>query len=434
METPKPVNNAPQEENPMSIRDIWNLCVNNWKWFVLSVAVCLAAAAFYILRSVPVYNRSSSVLIKEDSRSGSVGADISSAFSDLGLGNTSVNVNNELINFTSPDLLMQVVRNLNLDVNYTRDGFFHDYTLYGTSLPVRVRFLDIANNAGAALTVTPVDSTSVRLNEFVFGGNKAKGEDYTVAYGDTVATVAGKLLVERADYVRNFDFPVRVTRSGFQSATRSCKGRLSAALSGKNTTVIDLNYRDVNTQRAEDVLRMIINVYNENWIKDKNQISISTNDFIADRLNIIEQELGNVDKTITTYRSEHRLPDYASAAQMDMQISAEAGKQLMDLNNQLSIARYLQSDIRAAGNGSLLPANVGLNDPRPAAVFAARRRPYLPGQLHQGSERADPVLPARAVLLAGACERHPVAGGPAPLRRAPAEGQGGPVPLPPAEA
>lgn len=362
METPKTVNNAPQEENPMSIRDIWNLCINNWKWFVLSVIVCLAAAAFYILRSVPVYNRSSSVLIKEDSRSGSVSADISSAFSDLGLGNSSVNVNNELINFTSPDLLMQVVRNLNLDVNYTRDGFFHDYTLYGTSLPIRVRFLDIANNAGAALTVSPVDSATVRLNEFVFGGDKAKGEDYTVAYGDTVATVAGKLLVERADYVRTFDFPVRVTRSGFQSATRSCKGRLSAALSGKNTTVIDLNYRDVNTQRAEDVLRMIINVYNENWIKDKNQISISTNDFIADRLNIIEQELGNVDKTITTYRSEHRLPDYASAAQMDMQISAEAGKQLMDLNNQLSIARYLQSDIRAAGSGALLPANVGLND------------------------------------------------------------------------
>ena len=361
METPKPVNNAPQEENPMSIRDIWNLCVNNWKWFVLSVAVCLAAAAFYILRSVPVYNRSSSVLIKEDSRSGSVGADISSAFSDLGLGNTSVNVNNELINFTSPDLLLQVVKNLNLNVNYTRDGFWHDYTLYGSSLPVRVRFLDIANNAGAALTVTPVDSAQFLIDDFVFQGDKVKGE-ITAAYGDTVATAAGRIVVDNAEYASDFDFPVRVTRSGFQNATRACRSRLSAALNGKNTTVIDLNYKDVNTQRAEDVLRMIINVYNENWIKDKNQISISTNEFIADRLNIIEQELGSVDKTITSYRSAHRLPDFASAAQMDMQISAEAGKQLMDLNNQLSIARYLQSDIRSAGNGALLPANVGLND------------------------------------------------------------------------
>ena len=353
---------ARQADNAMTIRDIWNLCFSHWKWFVLSVLVCLAAASLYILRTVPVYTRSSSVLIKEDRNSGSVSADIASAFSDLGLGQTSVNVNNELINFTSPDLLMQVVRNLNLDVNYTRPGRFHDHTLYGSSLPVRVRFLDIANNAHAAMTVRAADTASVHIGDLVFQGEKRKGEQFTVAYGDTLETAAGRLVVERAEYGGKFDFPVRVTRSGFQSATRSCKSRLSAALNGKNTTVIDLNYRDVNTQRAEDVLRMIINVYNENWIKDKNQISISTNEFIADRLSIIEQELGNVDKTITTYRSEHRLPDYASAAQMDMQISAEAGKQLMELNNQLSIARYLQSDIRAAGSGALLPANVGLND------------------------------------------------------------------------
>ena len=361
MENDKNVKPAVQEENPMSIRDIWNLCINHWKWFVLSVVICLAAASFYILRSVPVYSRSSSVLIKEDRRSGSVSADIASAFSDLGVGQTWVNVSNELVNFTSPDLLMQVVKNLNLDVNYTRDGFFHDYTLYGSSLPVRVRFLDIPQNAGAAMTVTPVDSASVRLDDLVYLGEKVKGR-YDVTYGDTVETEFGKIVVEPAEYKGKFDFPVHVTRAGYQSATRGCRGRLNAALNGKNTTVIDLNYRDVNTQRAEDVLRMIINVYNENWIKDKNQISISTNEFIAERLNIIEQELGSVDKTITTYRSEHRLPDYASAAQMDMQISAEAGKQLMDLNNQLSIARYLQSDIRSAGNGALLPANVGLND------------------------------------------------------------------------
>lgn len=361
METPNTINNAPQEENPMSIRDIWNLCISHWKWFVLSVIVCLAAAAFYILKTVPVYSRSSSVLIKEDRRSGSVSADIASAFSDLGVGQTWVNVSNELVNFTSPDLLLQVVKNLNLDVNYVREGFFHDNTLYGSSLPVRVRFLDIPQNAGAALTVTPVDSVKVRLDGFVYQGEKVKDE-FEAAYGDTVETAFGKIVVEPAEYKGTFDFPVLVTRAGFQAATRSCRSRLNAALNGKNTTVIDLTYRDVNTQRAEDVLRMIINVYNENWIKDKNQISISTNEFIAERLNIIEQELGSVDKTITSYRSAHRLPDFASAAQMDMQMSAEAGKQLMDLNNQLSIARYLQSDIRSAGNGALLPANVGLND------------------------------------------------------------------------
>ena len=55
---------------------------------------------------------------------------------------------------------------------------------------------------------------------------------------------------------------------------------------------------------------------------------------------------------------------------MDMQLSAEAGKHLMELNNQLSIARFLQSDIRGAAADALLPANVGLDDPSTQAQIS----------------------------------------------------------------
>ena len=48
---------------------------------------------------------------------------------------------------------------------------------------------------------------------------------------------------------------------------------------------------------------------------------------------------------------------------MEMQLSAEAGKHIMELNNQLSIARHLQTEIRNAGPSSLIPANVGISDP-----------------------------------------------------------------------
>ena len=352
-----------QEENNMSLKDIWALCVNNWKWFAISLGVCLLAATFYIIKTVPVYTRSASVLIKEDRKSGSVSADISSAFTDLGFGQTRVNVNNEIINFLSPDLMMQVVKNLHLDVDYKLQGLRYKHTIYGSSLPVQVEFLDLGRNESAGLTLTLTDSASVSLKDFVRGKDKVKGSA-VAAYGDTTETPLGKILVTRSQYADEAkpDRPILVTRRGLQGTARAYRSRLSAVLSDKNTTVINLGFKDVNTQRAEDVLRMVINVYNENWIKDKNQITTSTNEFIADRLRIIEQELGSVDKTITSYRSEHRLPDYTSAARMDMELSAEAGKHLMELNNQLSIARFLQSDISGAAPGTLLPGNVGLND------------------------------------------------------------------------
>ena len=354
-----------QTDKTLSIRDVFALCLGNWKWMLVSFVLCMLLATYYCIKTVPVYERSASVLIKEDRRSNTVQGDVSQAFSNMGMGITKVNVFNEIVNFKSPDLMLQVAKNLNLDVDYKVKGIRYYHTLYGTSLPVQVSFLDFQKSrfSGMKLTVSD-DSTTVTLHDFSQYGNELDADDIKVAYGDTVETPLGRLVVRRSEYAGDaiVDRPIHVTRTSPQSAAGVCRGRLSVDLSDKNTTIIDMHYRDVNTQRAEDVLQMIINCYNENWIKDKNQITISTNEFIAERLKVIEQELGSVDKTITSYRSTHRLPDAGAVAQMDMQISAEASKHLMELNNQLSIARFLQSDIRSAPAGTLLPANVGLDD------------------------------------------------------------------------
>ena len=354
-----------QTDKTLSVRDVFGILLGNWKWLLVSFAICMLAAMYYCIKAVPVYYRSASVLIKEDRKSGTIGADMSQTFNNMGLGVSRVNVYNEIVNFRSPDLMLQVARNLNLDVDYKLKGLRYYHTIYGTGLPVKVNFLDYERSCFSAMKlILNEDSTTVTLKDFSRGGSEIEAEDIIAAYGDTVQSPLGKLVVSRSEYAgqAEVDRPIIVTRTSPQAAAGGIRSRLSAELNDKNTTIIDLGLRDVNTQRAEDILRMVINVYNENWIKDKNQITTSTNEFIADRLRIIEQELGSVDKTITSYQSEHRIPDYKAAASMDMQLSAEAGKHLMELNNQLSIARFLQSDISGAAPGTLLPANVGLED------------------------------------------------------------------------
>ena len=360
--------NVPNREEPLSIKDIWNMCLSHWYWFAIAVGICLFIAAFYILKTTPVYTRSASVLIKEDAKGRTVSADISSAFSDLGFGQTRVNVNNEIVNFKSPDLMYEVVKNLNLNINYWKPGRFHDWPLYGSQLPVNIEFLTLGDNEYASLVIIPKDTANVVLEGFVHkkGGDKFKFSDKVPAHlGDTVKTPVGDVKVIRtlfADDIK-FDHPLKISRSGYLATARAYSNKLSATLNGKNTTVIDLAINDVNTRRAEEILQMVINVYNENWIKDKNQITTSTNEFIAERLRVIEEELGDVDKSITKFQSENMVPDIGAAATMEMQLSAEAGKHIMELNNQLSIARHLMTEIRNAGPSSLIPANVGISDP-----------------------------------------------------------------------
>ena len=365
MATPNTPSAQQQRQQQLGFLELWSLCLSKWRWFVLSVGLCLLAAALYILTTPPVYTRSASILVKEDLKGRSIATDAAQAFNSIGFVQANVNVNNEIINFQSPDLMTEVVRRLGIDTEYKEKDFRYDRTLYGDRLPLRLQFLDLPDNGAAQLSLKATGPEKYALTGFVLPKDKShKGETVQAAIGDTVSTPLGRIALQAPAYA---DVPVPegtilVTKRSPYAAARGILGRLSVALSNRDATVINLTLQDVNTQRATEILNMMINVYNEIWIKDKNQITTATNEFIADRLRIIEDELGDVDRTISSFRSEHRIPDTGASVGLDMQLSAEAGRDIQALNNQLSIARYLSTYIRDT-RGSLLPSNAGLSEP-----------------------------------------------------------------------
>ena len=77
------------------IQDLFYLCLGKWHWFVVSLAVCLGIAVWYLLTTPPVYTRSASILIKDDSKGKSASTDMET-FSDFGLFTSNTNVNNEM--------------------------------------------------------------------------------------------------------------------------------------------------------------------------------------------------------------------------------------------------------------------------------------------------------------------------------------------------
>lgn len=85
-------------------------------------------------------------------------------------------------------------------------------------------------------------------------------------------------------------------------------------MSDEKGTVIKLDINDRSKERGEDILEALIDAYNESWVVDKNQIATSTSNFITDRLAVIEQELGNVDKDISQFKSDNLVPDVEAAS------------------------------------------------------------------------------------------------------------------------
>ena len=354
---------AAKADDAIRIQDLYYLCLARWKWFVLSLAVCLGFTVIYLLKTPPVYTRTASLLIKEDSKGQSMSGDIGAAFSDLGLFQSRTNVNNELISLKSPAVMYDVVKRLHLEVDYTTEGHFYPQVRYGRNLPLTVTFVELADNESASLVVEAVRPEGIRLTAFIRNGEELDGT-VVGALNDTLNTPVGKLVVRAATAYHSWQEQpelLTISRSPLNAAVSRYSGGLEVALNNEKATILDLSFRDVCIQRAEEVLNTLIAVYNENWIKDKNQIAVSTSMFINDRLEVIEGELGNVDENISTFKSENLLPDVQAASQLYMSESSQAKSQILTLNTQLSMARYIRNYLTAASSrNQLLPANSGL--------------------------------------------------------------------------
>ena len=370
---PNPMARPNQTEDFIRLQDLLYLCLAQWRWFILSLVVTCGIATYYNLTTPNVYQRTASLMIKDESKAQGIGSDVASMFSDMGMGNMKSNVNNELIAIQSPAVLLETGKRLKLDVDYAIDGRFHKEALYGTDLPVTVDFVGFTDEQSGSFKLQLKGDGSYVISKLkgVTRDNLPvdDSDEITGRIGQIIRTPLGKIKVDKApaftQFVSGEDEPVLyVSRCNVYAMTDRIKGSLSASLSDVKSTVIDLTYKDVLAKRAEDVINTIVTVYRKNWLEDKNQMTISTSHFITERLGVIERELGDVDKNISAFKSSNLLPDVEAAAQQYMQKSTEVDKQIMDLNSRLAIAQYIRNYLTGkVGKNQLLPSNTGIESP-----------------------------------------------------------------------
>ena len=396
--TPNSINNNAQQlqgANPelQKFKDLLFTCLTNWYWFVISVVVIVAAAAFYLHRCVPLYERSAKVLIKTDTKGGSA-ADFD--FSDLGLVSSNTKVTNEVSAFASTSNMLEVVRRLGLETSCTIDGSGHRVLLYARSLPVRIAADSLREGESFKFTVRTDGVAKVTLSDFILNGEKIKGGEASGLLGERLATPAGPVYIRPSEaYDGHLPETFYVSRGSLKDVATSFSKRLTVSNNTRDhSDIITLTLQDRNIQRAEDVLNTLIAVYNENWIKDKNQIARSTSVFIDERLAVIENELAGVDSDISTYKSEQLVPDVNAAASLYMSQNSSLDAQLQQLSNQLSMARYIRNYLASDNDpGRLLPANSGINSPGLESQISAYNAKVLQrNELLASSGAANPLV------------------------------------------
>ncbi|MBE6330722.1 MAG: polysaccharide biosynthesis tyrosine autokinase [Bacteroidales bacterium] len=345
--------------NNFNIKDILFLCLGRWWWFVISLAICVSIGWYQVRTSPKIYSRTAKLMIKSDNKQ-SIGG-ISDGLSEVGINKNRSNLSNELIAMKAPSIYQALVREYGLNTTYSRTGRLLDKELYGKECPIRVNFVDLGERDYAEMSVRLDGKGGVSIFRQAFAGNVS--EDVVPAsFDDTLSTVAGKVVITKSSsYWSGITFDIHVKRVSVGSMAASCSSRVSLWTPDDGASTINISCRDVSYQRAEDILNGVIKYYNENWIKDRNQVTVATAKFIGERLAAIERELSEVEDNVTDFRSMNLLPESGTMASTFLNQSMQSDQTVLDLNNQLYMCRYVRNCVADSTNSfQLLPVNTGL--------------------------------------------------------------------------
>lgn len=363
--------------------DILMYLLSKWYWFVLSIGLFGGYAWYQYAKTPYYYSRSATVMIKGASRQ------MRSNGLDRFQTTSYTNVSNEILQLKSYKLMRDVVTRLHANIDYVVMDKLREKELY-TQAPIQVRFVD-DNRLPVSLSIKPINQTQVQLSNF----DKNPGLTLRANLGDTIQTPAGQMVVTSTFYHTDewYGQEITIRKNTLDGAASHFLSNLSVTQTDNDAAVLYTALRDFSTVRAEDVLNTLINIYNEETIKDKNQIAINTENFINERLIKITKELDDVETQIETFKLENDMIDVGSAASMSMSQKQQFSSQAKELEMQKRMSSFIKDYLTDPTKATeLIPSNTGIDMNIESQIAAYNLNKLKRDKLIEGSSDKNPVV------------------------------------------
>ncbi|AOW11039.1 GumC family protein [Flavobacterium gilvum] len=352
------------EVEDVNIREQLDKYIVHWRWFLVSVVVGLIFAFLYLRYTTPIYEATTTILVKDEKKGGMLSE--LSAFADLGMGGgMKNNVDNEIEILKSRTLVESAIKKLNLTVGLFVEGKVVDRDIYGGA-PIKAHFVTKTNLFDKAKV--SLDCKFLNATTFSLENEAEEKEKFILSpknefkFGEKIPTKIGVLVIQRTPFYAQshegrFE-SIRIVINSLDEATESFRKRLNVEPVSKTSSVVTVSISDPVAIKAEDILDNMIEIYNENAAEDKNFISENTSEFIAGRLALIAKELDGVEQDVESFKKTNKLTDVESDAKVFIEGSTEYDKKGVETEIQLNVVSSLLDFIKKSNNSDLLPSNL----------------------------------------------------------------------------
>lgn len=385
---------SPETKVPanFNINEIVKPFTRRWLWFVIGAIVALTLAFVYLKISSPVYEVSTTVLIKDAKKSPS--GDLSMLSDISAFGNMSTNsIDNELEVFKSKKLMKDVVTLLGLQTFLYSEKDFKKTELYGDNTPLLIQVINekefndpIKEPVNITVTGDKIELSSEELPRTIV---TTYNKTISLPYANIMIKKNPKFNRTKAKDLGQLMFKYATV----ESAANNYQKAVKIELVDKDATVIGLKINQTNTEKAKDLLNYLVQTYNNDATSDKNSESKKTMDFIDNRISIIGTELGEVESKKENFKRANDIIDIPMETSINLSKSSAAQQKLLDSETQLNMTNDLLSYMSKIGSNQTLPSSVGLSNPTASANINAYNQLVLErNNLLENATPQNPVV------------------------------------------
>ena len=340
-----------EKETPFNLRAFFLRYLRYWYWFVLSLAVCLTAAYVQLRYATPIYQINSTLLIKSQN------SGTSDILKELQPSTGDKNVENEIELLKSRGLMQRVVNDLNLTVAYFQQGQVRsDEEIYGTS-PIRLQPIRPTALAGKGIFVNILNHKQFELQD-EDGNHKGKfnfSQSVNSGYGTF------RVFLNDSLYRKNNDL-IKVALYDQLNMAERYRSALQVQLLNPKSTVLKLTIEDAVPAKGKAILNSLLAAYNYTTLTDKNREATNTIRFIDERLRLITNELGDVERDVETYKSAKGITDLSEEGTLYLGKVNENDAKLNELDIQAKVLAGVENYLNSSQTG-VAPATLMVSDP-----------------------------------------------------------------------
>ncbi|HEU4904470.1 MAG TPA: GNVR domain-containing protein, partial [Flavisolibacter sp.] len=340
-----------EESKGIDIKRLLLKLRKNFLWFVMAMAFFMAAAYLVLRYTVPLYQVSTYIVIKQPSDNiALLGGSPFAAAGSSGIATNGSDPGNEIFKLQSSTLVGKVVDSLRLYMEIGKKGNVRNKTVDLGSLPFAIQVGRKDKDAKDAVYELILRGNFYNLKEKsnVFTG---KYNEPLVVKGDTV-TIIPKQPITSDSYVFQLH--------GRSNTVEKYLSRLKVAPATKTAVgLLEVTLNDELPDRAKKFIDVLIASYDRENLEFSNQSLRKEMDFLNERLVTVKQELEQQENTVRDFKVQNKVTEVSAKANQLLGNLAVIDTKKNDNELKRNYLNLVESNIRDFGSKETMITNVG---------------------------------------------------------------------------